>query len=237
MSIDARDAAEFYATSLGSLTASLLRGELRKLWPDSGNLSILGLGYTGPYLRQWRETATRVIAVSPQSLGTTLWPAGRASLSCTAEEDALPFPDLSFDRILLVHGLEHAGNARQTLREAWRLLKDDGRLIVVVPNRQGMWAYWENNPFGHGEPYSRGQLARLLASLFFQVENQHFALSAPPLNWRLNLKAFHLWERLGALLAPQFAGLTIAEATKDLHAVMPVKRQRARRRVMVDASH
>jgi len=237
MSIDARDAAEFYATTLGGLSAGLIRAELRKLWPDCRNLSLLGLGYTGPFLRQWREQATRTIAVSPQNFGPALWPAGRASLSCTAEEDSLPFPDLSFDRILLVHGLEHAGNARHTLREAWRLLKDDGRLIVVVPNRQGMWAYWENNPFGHGEPYSKGQLTRLLTSLFFQVESQKSALYIPPLNWRLNLRAFDLWERFGALFAPRFAGLTIAEATKDLHAVMPIKRQPARRRVLVDASH
>lgn len=235
MSIDARDAAGFYATTLGGLTANLLRTELHKLWPNCTNLSLLGLGYPGPYLRQWRENATRTIAVFPQNFGTTLWPAGRASLSCSAEEDTLPFPDLSFDRILLVHGLEHVGNARQTLREIWRLLKDDGRLIVIVPNRQGMWAYWENNPFGHGEPYSKGQLTRLLTGLFFQVENQKSALSIPPLNWRVNLKAFHLWERLGALLAPQFAGLTIAEATKDLHAVMPIKHQPVRRRVVVDA--
>ena len=237
MSIDARDATEFYATTLGGLTANLLRGELRRLWPNCNNLSLLGLGHTGPYLRQWRENATRTIAVSPQNFGTIPWPAGRASLSCTAEEDNLPFPDLSFDRILLVHGLEQAGNVRHTLREVWRLLKDDGRLIVVVPNRQGMWAYWENTPFGHGEPYSKGQLARLLTSLFFQVENQKSLLYIPPLNWRLNLRAFDLWERLGSLFAPRFAGLTIAEATKDLHAVIPIKRQPATRRVMVDASH
>lgn len=237
MSIDARDAAGFYASALGGLTANLVRGELRKLWPNCANLSILGLGYTGPYLRQWREEAERVIAVSPQSLGATPWPAGRASLSCTAEEDALPFPDLSFDRILLVHGLEHAGNARRTLREVWRLLKDDGRLIVIVPNRQGMWAYSESTPFGHGEPYSRGQLARLLTGLFFQVENQTTALATPPFKCRLNLKVFGLWEGLGNFFAPQFSGLTIAEATKDLHAVLPLKRHPLRRRVMVDASN
>jgi SAM-dependent methyltransferase len=185
----------------------------------------------------WREQSTRCIAVSPHLFGNAAWPTGRASLACTAEEDTLPFPDLSFDRILLVHGLEHASNARQTLREAWRILKDDGRLIVVVPNRQGMWAYWENSPFGYGQPYSKGQLARILGSLFFQVENQTSALFTPPLNWRLNLRAFDLWERAGAVLATQFAGLTLAEATKDLHAVIPLKRQPARRRVMVDASN
>src|ERR1700710_2509145 len=101
MSIDARDAAEFYATTLGGLTANLLRQRLQEIWPDCSNLSCLGLGYTGPFLRQWREQAVRTIAVSPQNFGNAIFPAGRASLSCTAEEDTLPFPDLSFDRILL----------------------------------------------------------------------------------------------------------------------------------------
>ena len=60
MSIDARDTAEFYASTLGGLTANLLRKQLHKIWPDCSNLSCLGLGYAGPYLRQWREQATRM---------------------------------------------------------------------------------------------------------------------------------------------------------------------------------
>ena len=67
MSIDARDTAEFYASTLGGLTANLLRQQLHKIWPDCSNLSCLGLGYAGPYLRQWREQASRCIAVSPQN--------------------------------------------------------------------------------------------------------------------------------------------------------------------------
>jgi SAM-dependent methyltransferase len=235
MGIDARDAGAFYTTALGGLTAKLIRGILLDIWPDCAGLSLLGLGYAGPYLRLWREQAQRCIAVSPQHMGAAPWPAGRASLACTAEEDSLPFPDLSFDRILLIHGLEQADNARKTLREAWRLLKDDGRIIVVVPNRRGLWAYAESTPFGHGQPYSQGQLGRVLSGLFFTVEKQQAALFAPPLNWRLNLKAFDMWEAAGTL-APQLAGLTIAEATKDVHAVIPVKRRPARRRVLVDVN-
>jgi SAM-dependent methyltransferase len=237
MAIDARDAGEFYKTGLGGLTAMLIRQILLGFWPDCGGLSLLGIGYAGPYLTLWREQAARAIALSPAQLGQAPWPAGRASLACTAEEDALPFPDMSFDRILLIHGLEQADNARRMLREAWRLLKDDGRIIVVVPNRRGMWAYAETTPFGHGQPYSQGQLGRLLNGLFFQVETQRQALFAAPLNWRLNLKAFDMLERAGQTIAPQLAGLTIAEAVKDLHAVMPIKRRPARRRVLVDAGN
>jgi SAM-dependent methyltransferase len=235
MAIDARETADFYATALGGLTAKLLRQILLNAWPNCAGLSLLGLGYAGPYLRLWREQAARAICLSPHQLGPVPWPANRPSLACTAEEDALPFPDMSFDRILLIHGLEQAENARRSLREAWRLLKDDGRLIVIVPNRRGLWAYAESTPFGHGQPYSTGQLARLLSSLFFTIEKQQQALLTPPLNWRLNLKAFDIWETTGQTIAPQLAGLTIAEATKDLHAIMPVKRRPARRRVLVDA--
>jgi SAM-dependent methyltransferase len=236
MAIDARDAAGFYATPLGRLTADLLRKKLIALWPSCANLTILGLGFTGPYLTLWRDQA-RCLAVSPTAMGPAAWPAGRPSLACVAEEEALPFPDLSFDRILIVHGLEQAENTRRALREAWRLLKDDGRLIVVAPNRRGIWAYMESTPFGHGQPYSENQLSRLLASLFFHVESQHAALFAPPVDWRAARRMFNVCERAGHALTPQLAGLTIAEATKDIHGLIPARSRTSGRRVLVDAGH
>jgi SAM-dependent methyltransferase len=234
MAIDARDAAAFYATPLGRLTAGLLRERLRALWPDCSGLSVLGLGFTGPYLTLWRDQA-RCLAVSPAAMGPAAWPAGRAGLACVAEGEALPFADLSFDRILILHGLEQAENTRRALREAWRLLKDDGRLIVVAPNRRGIWAYMESTPFGHGQPYSETQLSRLLAGLFFHVEHQDAALFAPPLDWPPALRLFNLWEKTGSTLAPQFAGLTIAEATKEVHGIIPARAAASGRRVLVDA--
>jgi SAM-dependent methyltransferase len=232
MGIDARDAAEFYATGLGRLTTALLRQKLREIWPNCAGLSVLGLGYTGPYLHLWREQAARCIAVSPQQMGLAPWPLGRASLACLSEEEALPFPDLLFDRILLVHGFEQADNARRLLREVWRLLKDDGRLIIVVPNRRGLWAYAESTPFGQGQPYSNRQLTRVLDGLFFKVETTEPALFAPPLPWPR--WAFDLWERAGGTIVPRFSGVTIAEASKDMHGVVPLRRGIAGRRVLAN---
>ncbi|HET9019560.1 MAG TPA: methyltransferase domain-containing protein, partial [Acetobacteraceae bacterium] len=148
MATDVHAAAEFYASRRGAVTARLLRERLAGLWPSLRGESVLGLGYAAPYMRLWREDAARCIALTPAQMGAARWPAGAANLSCTADEDALPFPDLMFDRILLVHGLEAAENARRMLREVWRVLKDDGRLLVVAPNRRGMWAHVESTPFG-----------------------------------------------------------------------------------------
>ncbi|MGH7078734.1 MAG: methyltransferase domain-containing protein, partial [Acetobacteraceae bacterium] len=135
MATDVAMAADFYATRQGTVTARLVRERLAVLWPDLAGQTLLGIGYPAPFLRLWRDRATRCIALTPAQAGAARWPAGLANLSCTAEEDALPFPDLSFDRILVVHGLEGAENARRFLRELWRVLKDDGRLLMVVPNR------------------------------------------------------------------------------------------------------
>jgi SAM-dependent methyltransferase len=236
MAADAHAAADFYGTARGVVAARLLRERLSLLWPDLRGQSVLGIGYAAPYLREWREQAVRCIALTPAQMGAARWPVGAANLSCTAEEDALPFADLMFDRILLVHGLEAAESARRLLRETWRVLKDDGRLLVIAPNRSGMWAYSERTPFGHGQPYSFGQVGRLLAASLYRVERRDTALYLPPSDWRLVLRSARLLERSGRIWVSGFAGVTITEAVKDIYAAMPVEAVPRRRLVLAEAA-
>jgi len=233
---DTHAAADFYATRRGALAAHLLRQRMVVLWPGLAGQSILGLGYAAPYLKLWREQAARCIALTPAQVGAARWPTGSASLSCTAEEDALPFPDLCFDRILVVHGLEAAENARRMLREVWRVLKDDGRLLVVAPNRSGMWAHVESTPFGHGMPYSPGQVGRLMADTMFRVERRDTALFVPPSRMRLLQRGARLWETTGRRYVPRLAGVTITEAVKDVYAAIPAGAGLRRRVVLAEAA-
>jgi len=236
MAVEAHSPASFYATSRGSVACRLLRERLVQLWPDLSRQSILGLGYATPYLRAWRGQAGRCIAASPGQVDVDRWPLISANLACAVDEAALPFPDLSFDRILIVHGLEAAENTRAVLREAWRVLKDDGRLLVVTPNRVGVWAHLESTPFGHGQPYSSGQIDRLLASHLFRVERRDFALFVPPTRLRLVLRTARLWEETGRRYAPHLGGVTVTEAIKDAYAAIPLKSARKRRRYLSEAA-
>src|ERR1700722_9731308 len=197
MAADAHAAADFYGTARGAVAARLLRERLSLLWPDLRGQSVLGIGHAAPYLRIWREQAARCIALTPAQMGAARWPTGSPNLSCTAEEDALPFPDLIFDRVLLVHGLEAAESARRLLRETGRVLKDDGRLLGIVPNRSGVWASWEHTPFGHGHPYSFGQVGRLLAASLYRVERRDTALYMPPSGWGVCFRGAPPFERPG----------------------------------------
>lgn len=232
MAVDTQDIDAFYTTRLGGLTTALLRRDLATLWQDMTGLSVLGIGHATPCLEVWRPH-NRCVGVAPSHMGGTHWPTGLPNMVCVAETESLPFADLSFDRVLLIHGLEQAENARRTLREVWRVLKDDGKLIVVLPNRRGAWAYAEGTPFGHGQPYSERQIARLLTSLFFKVERQKTALYAPPLDFQPLLRLFWLAERYGPFVAPHFAGLVISEASKALYGISPAKKRTSARRVFV----
>ncbi len=236
MATDSHAAADFYTTRQGIVAARLLRERMIALWPSLTGQSVLGLGYATPYLRLWREESARCVALMPAQIGAAAWPPDRPGQACTAEEDALPFPDLCFDRIVLVHGLEAAEHARRMLREVWRVLKDDGRLLVVTPNRSGLWAHWEQTPFGQGQPYSPGQVGRLLAAALFRVERRDTALYLPPLSWRLVLRSARLWERAGRKLAPGLAGVTLCEAVKDVYAALPITPARRRRVVLAEAA-
>ncbi|MGY4802879.1 methyltransferase domain-containing protein [Roseomonas sp. KE0001] len=228
---------DFYASATGQVAARLLRGRLARLWPEMTGREVLGLGHAAPFLRLWREQAARTLCCNLPETDVAPWPRRGGCLTALVEEHLLPFPDFSFDNVLLVHGLEGSENARRMLREIWRVLKEDGRLLIVAPNRRGMWAHLETTPFGQGRPYSMGQITRLLQRNLFAVARRDTALYMPPFQWRLLLRSAGAWEGVGRALAPRFAGVVIVEARKEIYGAMPAGAVKAPgRRVLVPAA-
>jgi hypothetical protein len=104
--------------------------------------------------------------------------------------------------------------------------------MLVVPNRVGLWAHLDRTPFGHGQPYSRGQIERLLARHLFRVERREAALLVPPYGLGRMGSAAPALERAGRVLCPRLAGVFIVEAEKDLFAALPAGAVRLRRQVL-----
>ncbi|HMH64767.1 MAG TPA: methyltransferase domain-containing protein [Rhizomicrobium sp.] len=211
---DGRDLAAFYDAPLGQLARRAIARRLRQFWPDLRGLRLLGYGFAPPYLREFPE-AERAIAAMPSPLGVMTWPADKnAALLC--EEDALPFPEVFFDRILIVHGLESAESLRALLRQLWRVLAPEGKILLVAPNRASLWAQVQIQPFGHGRPFSRMELEGLLKDALFEPGRWERALYAPPLKAVTGNGAG--WEKVGARLFPGIGGVHVVEATKSLYA-------------------
>ena len=229
MRSDVVDLRDFYATSLGQAARRIVRQRLRDMWPDVRGMTVVGLGYVTPFLAPFRAEAARAIAAMPASQGVLHWPQEGPGLTTLVEEIEFPFADLSVDRLLLVHALETADLVRPLMREAWRVLTGDGRLLIVVPNRRGLWARFEHTPFGHGRPYSQGQLNRLLRECMFTPTRTETALYLPPVSWRVAPAAAPAWERLGRWGLSAFAGVVMMEAAKQIYAAHPLSAQPARR--------
>ncbi len=51
------------------------------------------------------------------------------------EGDKLPFPDASFDKVVMLHCIEHVAAAEPFLSEVARVLKKGGRLLISTPNK------------------------------------------------------------------------------------------------------
>lgn len=217
MQIDAHDLSAFYEAPMGQVTRRLIGRRIKRIWPNAPGLRVLGVGFAPPYLAPFQSDAERVIALMPAQQGVVAWP-GTNPLSVLGEENALPFPDAMFDRILMVHAIEAAESARPLMRQIWRVLAPSGRLIVIAPNRASLWARVERSPFGHGRPFTRRQLARLLGESMFTAERWDTALLFPPLPSRWILRDGASWERIGRVLWPRLAGVHVVEASKSLYA-------------------
>ena len=214
---DAIDLRDFYDSVLGRVARRMIGRRVRELWPDVRGLSVMGLGYATPFLGVFRSEAQRVLAVMPAGQGVVHWPRNGRGLTALADETSLPFADRSIDRILLVHALESTEQTRPMMREVWRVLADGGRLLVVTSNRRGVWSRFERTPFGHGRPYSPGQLSRGLRETMFAPYQTATALYVPPFHSRMILSSAAAWENIGQRWFSGFAGVAMVEATKQIY--------------------
>jgi SAM-dependent methyltransferase len=215
---DVIDLRDFYDSAMGHAAQRIVRRHIRTAWPDVRGMSIAGIGYATPYLRSIKDEAERVVAVMPAQQGVIRWPADGNNIASLAPEDDLPLPDVSMDRVLLVHAIECSEQLRKLLREVWRVMTEGGRMLIVVPNRRGIWARMDHTPFGHGHPYTPGQVSRLLRDNLFLPEQSFAGLFVPPTRSRMALTSAPALEKVGYRWFQTFGGLLFVEAQKQIYA-------------------
>lgn len=202
---------QFYATAAGQVVRTILRARIQEAWQDTKGLDVLGIGYTTPIMDMFSDSRRALMAM-PGAQGAEIWPQQAKVRSVLVEEEALPFATGLFDRIVMVHALEEAKSPSALLNEASRLLAPNGKLIIAVASRNGLWARSEKTPFGHGQPYSRSQLEKALNDAELEPLAWSYALYTPP------LQALMGWagaiERYAPLLVPLNGGLILMEAAR-----------------------
>jgi SAM-dependent methyltransferase len=237
MPSDVVDLRDFYRRGLGQVARRMIRRAIQRVWPDLHGMRLLGIGYTTPFLTALSGDTERTVALMPASLGVLRWPPDGRNLVTLADEGELPFADYSIDRVLLVHALETSEEIGPMLKEIWRVLAGGGRLLIVVPNRRGIWARLDRTPFGSGRPYTMSQLSQLLRDEQFTPVGSDAALFIPPAKGRMIMRSSPAWERIGKRWFPTFAGVLLVEATKQIYAKPAAIRAPRRRLVYTPAAH
>jgi SAM-dependent methyltransferase len=230
MELDVVDLRNFYQSRLGLTVRRIIAQEVRQRWRPMHGATVAALGYGVPYLGPMRSWAGHMAALMPETQGALVWPSATAPLSVLVEDRQLPLADNSVSRLLLVHSLEATDRPGVLLREVWRVLEPEGRVLIIVPNRRSVWARIDTTPFGHGRPFSRSQLQRLLIDSLFTPLSWGSALHMPPVSWPVVLKSAQAWESVGRRLAGRFGGVLIVEARKELMA--PIGGKKAAVRVL-----
>lgn len=208
----------FYNSPAGEMARKVISSRIKSLWPQTKGMSIMGCGYAVPFLEPFIEESERVIAMMPRGQGADHWPREGKNIVFLSDEDRLPLPNCSMDRVLIVHHLECCEHLQMTLRECWRVLKPNGCLMVIVPNRTGIWARADWSPFGQGSPFSLSQICFYLRDNLFVQERSIGALYTPPIRFKVVLRSAAVIEHMGRHVLPFMAGVHIVEATKQLYA-------------------
>ena len=205
----------FYGEPTGALARRLVARRLDDAWGEAADCDVLGVGYATPWLDAF-VGARRVVAAMPGGQGVEHWPTVGRNRTLLVDDRRLPFPAGSFDRILLVHALEEADDPAALLLEAVRALSPTGRIILAAAARGGLWARAENTPFGHGRPFTRGQLERLVREAGLEPAAWSQTLYVPP--WTPLLPLADGFEQVGRRIAPNTAGVILLEASRQAYA-------------------
>lgn len=179
---------------------------------------LLALGYTAPLLTELDPTRFERLALVTEATDSACqFPPGHQSCALVATPEALPFTESLFDQALVAHSLEFAERPRVMLRELWRVLAPASEVVLIVPNRAGLWTHFEATPFGQGRPWGRNELMRLLTDSMFEPVSWRSALAAPP------VRGLRWLDKPLTRLVPRLGGVHIVVARKiDGLSGMPV---------------
>lgn len=150
-----------------------------------GSILDVGCG-SGEFLRVMSAAGWAVAGVEPSPSGAAAAPPG-VTLG-TLESAGLP--DDSFDAVTMWQVLEHVPDPAAALSAARKMLKDDGVLLVSVPNirsfqsRLGRERWFHLDLPRHIWHFSPPTLLRLLERSGFRVaEMRHFSMEYGPYGW------------------------------------------------------
>lgn len=85
----------------------------------------------------------------------------------------LPFDDEYFDVVFCKHVIEHVEKTSELMKESWRVLKKNGRLILITPNvLKRKFKFYDDAE--HVKPFTPRALRQILWDNKFELQEESF---------------------------------------------------------------
>ncbi|MBN8479338.1 MAG: class I SAM-dependent methyltransferase [Burkholderiales bacterium] len=154
-----------------------------------------------------------------------------------ADAHALPLPENTVDLVVMPHALEFTDDPHQMLREAWRVMRPEGQIIIAGFNPfslYGVKRYFgrEQTPPWNGNFIGLWRLKDWLKLLGFDVIGGRLDAYAPPFAREKWLSRCGFFEQAGDRWWPVAGGVYFLRATKHvagLRMLAPSWQRRERR--------
>lgn len=174
------------------LVLDLLSSEEPKKILDIG----CGTGETISFLqKQFPDANIQGVDLSPEAVKFTKSRGHQATISSATK---LPFPDKTFDAVLLLDVIEHIKDDTNTIKEAKRVIKNNGCIIITAPSLPFIWSAHDQNQ-GHFRRYTRSRItaiAKKNSLTLTKISYFNFIFSPIIIVVRI-LSRFSLFNRLG----------------------------------------
>ena len=193
---------DFYKTNLGSYIISVFQSTLI---PKLDRLPTLWLGFADEHFLSRDDVIGSELPLEED----------KQNFACDYHD--LPFESMSYKQVVLWHVLEKNNDPKKCLEEVWDVLDGEGKVFIIVPNRLGVWASSDKTPFGHGMPYSTGQIKKLLNDVGFEPISLSSCLYNWPSQKKWVLKTAPFSEWVGRYFFSPFGGALIVEAKKKIY--------------------
>lgn len=147
--------------------------------------------------------------------------------SAIADNEELPLANDSIDVVLIHHALDFTPDSHQLLREATRVLRPGGQLLIFGFNPISLWGVSKlmrvkSQPPWNGRFISSKRVSDWLKLLELHVEQVDFCLHFLPSKWGKFLQTASKTEEIGNKFRNPFGGAYLILATKQVLPITPI---------------
>ena len=144
-----------------------------------------------------------------------------------ADNEQLPLATDSMDVVVIHHGLDFTGDSHRLLREATRVLRPGGQMLILGFNPLSLWGVYRVFKRRTAVPWqgrfiARRRLSDWLQLLNLRIEEIHHGLHFPPLTLASVLRQANSLERFGHRTGSPFGGVYVYRCVKQVVPITPV---------------